>query len=85
MGQVCRKKACPCLIAAQHGLKIRGGDSGAGSGPGRHVDKIYFLLIAVEISAVHFVYYIWRIFSRIMLILFQLQGKERIWQLMKRS
>lgn len=29
-------------------------------------------------SAVHFVYFIWRIFSRIMLILLQLQGKERI-------
>ena len=53
--------------------------------PRAYVDKIYFLLIAVEISAVHFVYYIWRIFSRIMLILLQLQGKEYIWQLMKKT
>ena len=28
------------------------------------MDKIYFLLIAVEISAVHFVYYIWRVFTQ---------------------
>ena len=70
------RQTYPCLIAAQHGLKIRGRDTGTGSGPGRHVDKIYFLLIAVEMSAVHFVYYIWRVLQRIMLILLQLQGKE---------
>ena len=39
--KICHKsRFTPYSIAAQHGLKIRGRNTGAGNGPGCHVDKI---------------------------------------------
>ena len=80
-----QKQSYPCLIAAQHGLEIRGRTLAQEMTQAAMWINFNFLLIAVEMSAVHFVYYIWRVLHRIMLIPLQLQGKEYVWQLKKRT